>query len=157
MTKTQMTKRISTPRNLLNYSVLGGDKKSKSKCTTPAKRVRKQTKFFMSPVGVSSTRKANIYKKVKKINKKKKVPTPIMNVRKYLTENEKLIVMMRQRMFCNMSNCNRPLTVHVQSKRKLFDFDHIIPVAKGGLTTIENMQALCKDCHTIKTGYDNKY
>ncbi len=34
--------------------------------------------------------------------------------------------------------------------RKL-ESDHIIPVADGGETTMENLQALCRDCHLAKT------
>ena len=31
------------------------------------------------------------------------------------------------------------------------EFDHIVPLAEGGLDTIENLQALVKTCHREKT------
>ena len=44
--------------------------------------------------------------------------------------------------------------------RKLLDmrathFDHIKEVYKGGKSTIDNLQALCSDCHSVKT-HDEK-
>ena len=30
-------------------------------------------------------------------------------------------------------------------------YDHIIPVSKGGATTLENLQLLCNDCNYVKT------
>lgn len=30
-------------------------------------------------------------------------------------------------------------------------FDHIIPVARGGATTVENLQVLCADCNRLKS------
>lgn len=32
--------------------------------------------------------------------------------------------------------------------------DHIIPKAKGGTDDITNLQALCEQCHKIKTAHD---
>jgi 5-methylcytosine-specific restriction endonuclease McrA len=31
------------------------------------------------------------------------------------------------------------------------DVDHVLPVAHGGQTTLDNLQALCRPCHTAKT------
>lgn len=32
--------------------------------------------------------------------------------------------------------------------------DHIVPISKGGLSTMENLQFLCPDCHSEKTTKD---
>ena len=35
-----------------------------------------------------------------------------------------------------------------------FDIDHKIPLASGGKNSIENLQPLCKSCHTKKSNYE---
>ena len=32
-----------------------------------------------------------------------------------------------------------------------YECDHLVPYSKGGQTTLENLQALCLDCHSDKT------
>lgn len=32
-----------------------------------------------------------------------------------------------------------------------FECDHLVPWSKGGQTTLENLQALCLNCHLDKT------
>ena len=44
---------------------------------------------------------------------------------------------------------------HCQWKGKMrrkFEIDHIVPMSRGGLTTSNNLQVLCKSCHIKKTG-----
>ncbi len=36
----------------------------------------------------------------------------------------------------------------------VFEYDHKIPVALGGTSSIDNVQALCANCHRLKTKYD---
>jgi len=33
--------------------------------------------------------------------------------------------------------------------------DHIVPKSKGGTDDLSNLQAICNDCHKIKTNIDN--
>lgn len=37
-----------------------------------------------------------------------------------------------------------------------YECDHIVPFAKGGETTLDNLQALCPDCHLRKTSARDK-
>lgn len=32
-----------------------------------------------------------------------------------------------------------------------YDFDHVIPIAAGGKSTMENIQMLCRPCHRAKS------
>jgi len=42
----------------------------------------------------------------------------------------------------------------IWSGRDEWEADHIVPVAVGGQDTAENLQPLCVECHTKKTGQD---
>ena len=68
--------------------------------------------------------------------------------RKRLTEDEKFKILERQGHRCAW--CGKPLTygrVH---------FDHKKPLALGGSDTLRNIQALCPECHHIKTKEDRR-
>ena len=43
----------------------------------------------------------------------------------------------------------------ISADEKALDVDHIIPVNKGGLTVIENLQALCTTCNSQKSDKDD--
>ena len=36
------------------------------------------------------------------------------------------------------------------------EVDHIVPLSLGGLTSRNNLQPLCRKCHTLKTARENK-
>lgn len=38
---------------------------------------------------------------------------------------------------------------------KKWEFDHIVPLPDGGDNNIENIQALCKECHEIKSNKED--
>ena len=42
---------------------------------------------------------------------------------------------------CSVDGCNQPAT----------DVDHVIAKRFGGKDTLDNLQPLCKSCHSIKT------
>lgn len=46
-------------------------------------------------------------------------------------------------------NCNI-CEIELNDNRE-FDIDHFIPIANGGKNTIDNLQAICKECHLNKT------
>ena len=46
-------------------------------------------------------------------------------------------------------NCNI-CEIELNDNRE-FDVDHIIPIANGGKNTVDNLQAICKTCHSEKT------
>lgn len=39
--------------------------------------------------------------------------------------------------------------------KALWHVDHVLPLADGGADTLDNMQALCADCHMDKTADEN--
>ncbi|MFB9072289.1 HNH endonuclease [Citricoccus parietis] len=45
-------------------------------------------------------------------------------------------------------NCSISLT---KEPHLLLEVDHIVPVSKGGLSTIENLQTLCWKCNRTKS------
>lgn len=54
--------------------------------------------------------------------------------------------MLSRRPFCAIPGCGRPAT----------DLDHIVPRAEGGTDDPDNLQPLCKACHSRKTAAEDK-
>jgi hypothetical protein len=61
--------------------------------------------------------------------------------RKVITDDMKKTICSRQENTCN----------HCKKVLKEIQYDHIQPVSGGGLTTLENLQALCPECHREKS------
>ncbi|WP_165546359.1 HNH endonuclease [Kribbella soli] len=61
----------------------------------------------------------------------------------------KRAVFFRDRGYC--CSCNRDLNGD-QSPLNRSQFDHIVPLALGGLNDVSNLQLLCKDCNNQKGG-----
>ena len=64
------------------------------------------------------------------------------NIRRNLNETTKKVVAANQKWTCNM--CYKMLDAS-------YEIDHTIPLYKGGNNNIENLQALCRNCHGLKT------
>ncbi len=60
-------------------------------------------------------------------------------------QKRRIMVLKRDYYLCQDKECGRPVGAsgHV---------DHIIPKAKGGTDDMDNLQTLCRECHSVKTG-----
>ena len=65
--------------------------------------------------------------------------------RRKLSETSKKVVASNQMWSCKI--CNKMLDAS-------YEVDHIKPLYKGGTNEINNLQALCRNCHGKKTIYD---
>ena len=63
--------------------------------------------------------------------------------RESVAKSQKNEVLAKQKNKCAM--CRKPLDMRATH------FDHIKEVYKGGKSTVSNLQALCANCHNIKT------
>ena len=64
------------------------------------------------------------------------------NIKRNLNETTKKVVASNQKWTCNM--CYKMLDAS-------YEIDHTIPLYKGGTNNVENLQALCRNCHGLKT------
>ena len=62
-----------------------------------------------------------------------------------VTGNQKKYIASKQKWKCN--NCKNILD-------HTYEIDHILPIYKGGTNTNDNLQALCRNCHGLKTFND---
>jgi 5-methylcytosine-specific restriction endonuclease McrA len=72
----------------------------------------------------------------------------INKIKRKVTATEKKIVAARQKWICN--NCGQILDA-------TYEIDHIRALWKGGSNDINNLQALCRNCHGNKTMMDRVY
>ena len=61
-------------------------------------------------------------------------------------------ILSRQDFKCNICNCE----IAYEANIPIFDIDHIIPFSVSGNDTIENLQALCLNCHRKKSSSERK-
>ena len=80
--------------------------------------------------------------KTKKNNNKGNQNNFSNNIKRNLNETTKKVVASNQKWTCNM--CYKMLDAS-------YEIDHTIPLYKGGTNNVENLQALCRNCHGLKT------
>jgi len=78
-------------------------------------------------------------------NSPKKSTSNNKALRSKLNETKKKVVASSQQWTCKQ--CRQLLDAS-------YEIDHIIPLYKGGNNDINNLQALCRNCHGQKTIYD---
>lgn len=67
------------------------------------------------------------------------------NSKRYsFTQMERNAIASTQNYKCNVCE------IELEEQRE-YDIDHIIPIANGGKNTVDNLQAICKNCHKEKT------
>lgn len=64
---------------------------------------------------------------------------------RFASKKQRLIIAVRQDFKCNICGCKLG---------KSFEVDHIIPFSLGGETKLNNLQGVCKLCHSLKTKTD---
>lgn len=74
-------------------------------------------------------------------------PIRKINKREPISQSQRNEILARQKNKCN--RCKKLLDMRAKH------FDHIKEVYKGGKSRIDNLQALCANCHNIKT-HDEK-
>lgn len=67
-----------------------------------------------------------------------------------VSKSKEEIVLERQKHRCNTRTCKKNLNYNH------YQVDHIITKAEDGTDDLDNLQALCLDCHEDKTRIDNK-
>jgi|TARA_B110001469_G_scaffold127348_1_gene147848 5-methylcytosine-specific restriction enzyme A len=72
--------------------------------------------------------------------------SPNKKIKRNITSTTKKVVASNQQWYCNM--CKNMLDAS-------YEVDHIIPLYKGGNNELYNLQALCRNCHGMKTINDN--
>jgi 5-methylcytosine-specific restriction endonuclease McrA len=66
----------------------------------------------------------------------------IEHMRRLATRTQRNLLAIFQDCRCAICGCELP---------DCFECDHLVPFSKGGQTTLENLQALCPNCHLGKT------
>ena len=83
-------------------------------------------------------------------NNEETIPTRMLSSGKHskrsVSEVKKKVIASRQNWTCN--DCRETLTAW-------FEVDHIQRLDRGGTNEIDNLVALCRNCHGKKTAYEN--
>jgi len=96
--------------------------------------------WFILPIVTMYLEKDSITKLF--YNSPKKSPSNNKALRSRLNETKKKVVASSQQWSCK--KCKQLLDAS-------YEIDHIIPLYKGGNNDLNNLQALCRNCHGQKT------
>jgi 5-methylcytosine-specific restriction endonuclease McrA len=116
--------------------------------------IDKNTSDFISPI-LDFTSKANIYGSNKNHpvismqggdKQKNQMNAPIKATKRSVSETKKKFVAARQNWLCD--NCKKQL-------KASFEVDHVTRLEHGGSNHIDNLVALCRECHGEKTTIEN--
>ena len=108
--------------------------------------IDKNTTDILSPI-LDFTSKGNFYKDVN--HPIVSIQQGAINSTKYkrsVSETKKKFVAARQNWKCN--NCHQQL-------KASFEVDHIVRLENGGSNHVDNLVALCRECHGEKTTIEN--
>ena len=78
-------------------------------------------------------------------NEQNRAVNSVKKKRKPISQRIRSLVASKQEWKCN--HCKQLLPPN-------FEIDHILPVCAGGTNNLEGLQALCRNCHGVKTSYD---
>ena len=98
--------------------------------------------WFILPIITMYIEHDSISNLFNNINIKKTKQNNNTNNKRNLNETTKKVVAANQKWTCNM--CYKMLDAS-------YEIDHTVPLYKGGTNNVENLQALCRNCHGLKT------
>ena len=98
--------------------------------------------WFILPIVTMYLEKDSISKLFYNSGKNKMRINNKQNIRSKLNETKKKVVASSQQWNCR--HCNKMLDAS-------YEIDHILPLYKGGTNDLNNLQALCRNCHGQKT------
>ena len=112
--------------------------------------IDKNTTDIISPI-LDFTSRSNFYGDIKTHQSNPILPlqstvNPLKNTKRSVSETKKKFVAARQNWKCG--ECNQQL-------KASFEVDHIIRLERGGSNNIDNLVALCRECHGDKTTVEN--
>jgi len=99
-------------------------------------------KFIALAVGILALMFPHDYDKVPDIIYNIYQGNNFVNKKRRVSESTKKYIASMQKWICN--NCSKLLDAS-------YEIDHKIPLYKGGNNNIKNLQALCRNCHGMKT------
>jgi hypothetical protein len=101
--------------------------------------------YFYDPTVIDDSNKLDLSRLFKFKNRSSKNYNLENKVKRNVSESKKKIVASSQGWKCK--NCNTLFDA-------TYEIDHKVPLYKGGTNDIDNLEALCRNCHGKKTLFD---